>query len=181
MKKSKLYMIIGICTLLISLAGSTYAYYRLVLFNDLQANTITHGLDYYINYAKGQDITGGTLTPISDYTNGSNVTVELSKKDNTYTIYGHIYLDVISIGEHTKLSKSLKYTLTDGTSVIVSGSLYGSNAGDSLPIKLNIPLVTGGQTYTLYVWIDNNEELDPDMANEDLFLKLRCEATMKEL
>lgn len=181
MNKGKLYMFMSIGILALTIVGSTFAYYREVVFNDLGANTITHGLDYYINYAKGQDITGGTLVSTSDYTLGNNVTVEFYKKDNTYDIYGHIYLDVVQIGEHSKSSEALKYTLTDGNGIVASGSLYGSKAGDAITIKTNVPLTTTRQTYTLYIWIDENETLDSEMENEVLELKLRCEATMKTI
>ena len=54
-------MIISIIVLLVVVIGSAYAYYRIVLFNDLTVNPITKGLDYYINYAKGTDITSSVL------------------------------------------------------------------------------------------------------------------------
>ena len=41
-------MIIGITILCVALAGSTYAFYRSVLFDDQEVDTITYGLDYYI-------------------------------------------------------------------------------------------------------------------------------------
>lgn len=60
--KSKIYMIVGVVILIIAIVGSTYAYYRYVL-TSTNVNAITRGLDYYINYAKGTDITSGTLNP----------------------------------------------------------------------------------------------------------------------
>ena len=60
MNKYKTYMYIGIIILIISILGSTYAYYKYVSAS-ININTITKGLDYYINYAKGTDITSGTL------------------------------------------------------------------------------------------------------------------------
>ena len=50
--KSKIYMIV-VVILIIAIVGSTYAYYRYVL-TSTNVNTITRGLDYYINYAKEQ-------------------------------------------------------------------------------------------------------------------------------
>ena len=82
-------MILGISFLVLAVLGSTYAYYKYVIAT-INVDTITRGLDYYINYAKGTDITSGTLNPSKDYTGGNNITVTLNKKDNTYNIYGHI-------------------------------------------------------------------------------------------
>ena len=57
MNKRKILIIIGVCIFSVLIViGTTYAYYRGTIFNDFNASTITHGLDYYINYTKGKDI-----------------------------------------------------------------------------------------------------------------------------
>ena len=109
MNKYKTYMYIGIIILIISILGSTYAYYKYVLAS-ININTITKGLDYYINYAKGTDITSGTLNPSTDYTGGNSVTITLNKKDNTYDIYGHIYLDITTISSALSSSNAFENT-----------------------------------------------------------------------
>ena len=81
-------MIISISLLVICIIGSTYALYKRILSKNLGVNTTTHGLDYYINYVKGSDITSATLNPSTDYTGGSSSDIEFWKKDNTYNIYG---------------------------------------------------------------------------------------------
>ena len=91
--KSKMYMILGISFLVLAVLGSTYAYYKYVIAT-INVDSITRGLDYYINYTKGTNITSAALNPGSDYTSGNNLSVTLYKKDNTYTIYGHIYIDI---------------------------------------------------------------------------------------
>ena len=53
--KSKMYMILGISFLVLAVLGSTYAYYKYVIAT-INVDTITRGLDYYINYTKGTDI-----------------------------------------------------------------------------------------------------------------------------
>ena len=93
--KSKMYMILGISFLVLAVLGSTYAYYKYVIAT-INVDSITRGLDYYINYTKGTNITSAALNPGSDYTSGNNLSVTLYKKDNTYTIYGHIYIDISS-------------------------------------------------------------------------------------
>lgn len=120
-------MIIGIIILVLALIGSTYAYYRYV-FANVNVDTITRGLDYYITYAKGTDITNKVLEPSTDYTGGNSVTVTLYKKDNTYDIYGHIYLNVTSIGTTLSNSSALRYAVTDGTNVVTKGDLRGVTA-----------------------------------------------------
>ena len=179
--KSKLYMIISIIVLLIVVIGSAYAYYRIVLFNDLTVNPITKGLDYYINYAKGTDITSSVLEPSSDYRGGNSVTITFYKKNNTYDIYGHIYLDVTSVGATLSSSSSLKYTVLSNNIIISQGTLGGIENGDSLLLAVNIPLSTEQTEYTVYLWLDDANSNASSAENESISATVRCEATMKEI
>ena len=179
--KSKLYMIISIIILLIVVIGSAYAYYRIVLFGDLTVNPITNGLDYYINYAKGTDITSSVLEPSSDYRGGNSVTITFYKKDNTYDIYGHIYLDVTSVGATLSSSASLKYTVLSNNIIISQGILGGIENGDSLLLAVNIPLSTEQTEYTVYLWLDDANSNASSAENETISATVRCEATMKEI
>ena len=176
--KSKVYMIICICILLISVLGSTLAYYREELFN-INVSTATQGLDYYINYAKGQDITSAELTMGEDYTSGNSTDIELWKKNDDYTIYGHIYLDINEIGTNLSNSSMLKYAVVNNGTVIDQGSLKGSTTSSSKLIASNILLATNKQLYTVYIWLDFNETIDANIENEVLSVSVRCEATMK--
>ncbi len=177
--KSKLYMIISVCILCISILGTTIAFYREELFNT-NVSTITYGLDYYINYAKGQDISGAELLATDSYENGTSSDIELWKKDNTYDIYGHIYLDINEIGANLSTSSALKYTLVNNNNVIATGKLQGS-AGDSILISHNIPLQTTKQLYTVYIWLDINENPSIEIESEVLSITVRCEATIKPI
>ena len=179
--KSKLYMIISIIILVIVVIGSAYAYYRIVLFSDLTVNPITKGLDYYINYAKGTDITSSVLEPSTDYSGGNSVTITFYKKDNTYDIYGHIYLDVTSVGETLSNSASLKYTVLSNDIIISQGTLGGIENGDSLLLAVNIPLSTEQTEYTVYLWLDDANSNASSAENETISATVRCEATMKEI
>ena len=176
--KSKLFMIISICILCVSILGSTVAYYREELYSD-DASTITYGLDYYINYAKGQDISGAELSLADTYTSGPNADIELWKKDNTYDIYGHIYLDINEIGTNLSKTAALKYTVVNNDKVISEGSLKGYTTGDSVLISANIPLQTSKQLYTIYIWLDKKENPEGTIESETLSLTARSEATMQ--
>ena len=178
--KSKTYMIIGIIILVLALIGSTYAYYRYV-FANVNVDTITRGLDYYITYAKGTDITNKVLEPSTDYTGGNSVTVTLYKKDNTYDIYGHIYLNVTSIGSTLSNSSALRYVVTDGTNVVSSGNLKGVTASSKIPLAVNIPLNTTSTEYTVYLWFDDNSSEEISSEGQTISASVSCEASMKEL
>ena len=178
--KSKMYMILGISFLVLAVLGSTYAYYKYVIAT-INVDTITRGLDYYINYTKGTDITSVALNPGSDYTSGNSLSVTLYKKDNTYTIYGHIYLDISNIDANLSSSGALKYAVLEGTNKIVDGELTGTSSGDSVPLAVNIPLKTTSTNYTVYLWFDENEENYMTAENTSISATVRCEASMKPI
>ena len=178
--KSKTYMIIGIIILVLALIGSTYAYYRYV-FANVNVDTITRGLDYYITYAKGTDITNKVLEPSTDYTGGNSVTVTLYKKDNSYDIYGHIYLNVTSIGTTLSNSSALKYVVTDGTNILFNGKLKGVTNGSKIPLAVNIPLNTTSTKYTVYLWFDDTNTEDTSLEGQTISASVSCEATIKKI
>lgn len=179
-KKSKIFMYISIGILFLSIIGSSYAYYQKVIAT-LSVNTITKGLDYYINYTKGTDITSGTLTSSSTYTDGLNTSVTFYKKDNTYNIYGHIYLDVTNISSDLRSEPGFKYTVVSGSTVISSGHLQGISSGSSKQLAYNIPLSTESTDYTVYLWLDENEIVNYELEGSALTASIRCEATMKPI
>ena len=178
--KSKTYMIVGIIILVLALIGSTYAYYRYV-FAKVNVDTITRGLDYYITYAKGTDITNKVLEPSTDYTGGNSVTVTLYKKDNSYDIYGHIYLNVTTIGTTLSNSSALRYVVTDGTNVVSSGNLKGVTASSKIPLAVNIPLNTTSTKYTVYLWFDDNNAEETSSEGQTISASVSCEASMKKI
>ena len=178
--KSKMYMILGISFLVLAVLGSAYAYYKYVIAT-INVDTITRGLDYYINYTKGTDITSAALNPGSDYTSGNNLSVTLYKKDNTYTIYGHIYLDISSISANLSNSGALKYAVLEGTTKIADGELTGTSSGNSVPLAVNIPLKTASTKYTVYLWFDKTEENYMSAENTSISATVRCEASMKPI
>ncbi len=178
--KSKMYMILGISFLVLAVLGSAYAYYKYVIAT-INVDTITRGLDYYINYTKGTNITSAALNPGSDYTSGNNLSVTLYKKNNTYTIYGHIYLDISNISANLSNSGALKYTVLEGTTKIADGQLTGTNSGDTVPLAVNIPLKTTSTKYTVYLWLDENAEDYMYAENTSISAIIRCEASMKPI
>ena len=178
--KSKMYMILGISILVLTIIGSTYAYYKFVI-STTNVDTITRGLDYYINYTKGTDITSSTLNPGTDYTSGNNISITLYKKDNTYDIYGHIYLDISNISTSLSSSNALKYVVLEGTTKISEGTLGGTSSGESYLLAVNIPLKTTSTKYTVYLWFDETSSKASIAENTSVSAKVSCAATMKEI
>lgn len=180
-KSKKILIISGLTIINLGLLAGAIAYLSNILFADLTVDTSTKGLDYYINYAKGTDIPSGTINPSSTYEGGNSVSVTLYKKDNTYDIYGNIYLDITTIGDNLKNSDALKYTVVDNNeNVISSGSLKGTTSSSSLLIAENITLTTIETTYSIYLWFDENNVNDYSVSGETIKASIRCTATMQK-
>ena len=180
MKKSKLFMIISLSVLVITIIVSgTYALYKAQLSKNIGVNTTTHGLAYYINYVKGTDITAATLNPSTSYESGASSDIEFWKKDDSYDIYGKIDLTVNTIGTNLKNSAALKYAVVNNGNVLKEGSLKGTTSGSKVTILKNLYLEQTKQIYTVYVWLDNSEELG-NISNESLSISVDCTASLQK-
>ncbi len=180
-RNSKIFMYISVAVLVVCFSFSTYAVIQKVLFDDLDVSTVTKGLDYYINYTKGNSISNGTLTPSSNYSGGLSASVQFYKRDNTYDIYGHIYLDVTSVGTGIGVDPGFKYSVVDsGNSIVEEDTLVAKN-GYSIPLAMNIPLTVTQETYSVYIWIDEATISNYELENETFSATIRCEATMEPL
>ena len=179
-KKSKLFMIISLSVLVITIIVSgTYALYKTQLSKNIGVNTTTHGLAYYINYVKGTDITAATLNPSTSYEGGASSDIEFWKKDDSYDIYGKIELTVNTIGTNLSNSPALKYAVVNNGNVLKEGSLKGTTSGSKVTILKNLYLEQTKQIYTVYVWLDNSEELG-NISNESLSISVDCTASLQK-
>lgn len=175
-KKGKLSIIIIVVTLFCIILGFTTALFK---WNSNNSNVgfQIQDFDAYIIYEKGNDILSGTLNPVLNYSNSSIYTQIQLYKSVEKTLYGHLYLDVNSIGTNIANEASVKWVVVSNNVVLNSGNFIGSQVGDSIPILLNIPLNTSLTYYKVYVWLDENMEINEDMEGEPLSLTLRAEAS----
>ena len=172
-------MIISLSVLVVCIIGSSYALYRTLLSKNLGINTNTHGLDYYINYVKGTDITSSTLNASDTYEGGASSSIEFWKKDDSYDIYGKIELTVNTIGTNLSNSPALKYAVVNNDKILNEGLLKGTSSGTKITILKNLYLEQTKQIYKVYVWLDNNEDLG-DIYNESLSISVDCSASLIE-
>ena len=173
-------MIISLSVLVITIIVSgTYALYKAQLSKNIGVNTTTHGLAYYINYVKGTDITAATLNPSTSYESGASSDIEFWKKDDSYDIYGKIDLTVNTIGTNLKNSAALKYAVVNNGNVLKEVSLKGTTSGSKVTILKNLYLEQTKQIYTVYVWLDNSEELG-NISNESLSISVDCTASLQK-
>ena len=168
-----------IVLVIVVIVSGTYALYKAQLSKNIGVNTTTHGLAYYINYVKGTDITAATLNPSTSYEGGASSDIEFWKKDDSYDIYGKIDLTVNTIGTNLKNSAALKYAVVNNGNVLSTGSLKGTTSGSKVTILKNLYLEQTKQIYTVYVWLDNSEELG-NISNESLSISVDCTASLQK-
>ena len=146
---------------------------------DISVGVSLSGLDAFIHYNKGTDILTGTLLPSEDYTGGISTEIELWKDPSaeSRTIYGHIYLDITSIGTNLANEPALKWVITTNDKIISIGNFVGQKEGNSIALKVNIPLSTNKQLFKIYIWLDESMDINYDIEGETIATKIRAEAT----
>lgn len=172
--------VLGVLLFIFTIAGLTYAMYRQVVFSDLDIDATIRSLDDYIEYTSGSRIGGETLNPGSDYTSGSSTVISFYKVDDTYDIYGNIYLDIVNIDSALSNSGALKYVVLDSESTIIeSGAISGVSNGSNVLAAGNISLSSSPTDYTIYLWLD--EDLyDSNLSSATFNITVRCGATMSQ-
>ena len=146
---------------------------------DIDVALSLNGLDAYINYNKGTDVLTGTLLPSADYTGGISTEIELWKSPiaETMNIYGHIYLDITTIGTNLANESALKWAIVSEDELLNFGDFVGQKTGDTVSLKINIPLRVEKQLFQIYIWLDESMDINQNIEGETLSTKVRAEAT----
>ena len=146
---------------------------------DINVSVNLSGLDAFIHYNKGTDVLTGTLLPSTDYTGGISTEIELWKDPSaaSRTIYGHIYLDITSIGTNLANEPALKWAITSNGEVLNTGDFVGKSNGNSISLKLNIPLSTSKQLFKIYIWLDESMSINDAIEGETIATVVRAEAS----
>ena len=146
---------------------------------DINVSVNLSGLDAFIHYNKGTDVLTGTLLPSTDYTGGISTEIELWKDPSaeSRTIYGHIYMDITSIGTNLANEPALKWAITSNNNVLNTGDFVGKSNGNSIELSLNIPLSTTKQLYQVYIWLDESMNINDAIEGETIATVVRAEAS----
>ena len=88
-------------------------------------------------------------------------------------------LTVNTIGTNLSNSPALKYAVVNNGNVLKEGSLKGTTSGSKVTILKNLYLEQTKQIYTVYVWLDNSEELG-NISNESLSISVDCTASLQK-
>ena len=171
MNKYKLYMIIGISTLVLSIS-TTFAYY--IWKSSTNAIVNLNICTPTITFAGGSTINGLDILPVLSKEDGTIKEIEVSKKGTcTKDVTMNLYLELTTFP--TELSdSSFKYELykNNSTTPIASCNLSNKEEGTNITLLSNQVLNTSKDTYTLYIYIDGNMDNPIEMAGKNFLFKL---------
>ena len=174
-------IILGIITLIILVLSTTFSFF---IWNsntnqDIDVAMSLSGLDAYIHYNKGTDVLTGTLLSSTDYSGGISTEIELWKDPSAESriIYGHIYLDITTIGTNLANEPALKWAITSNGEVLNTGNFVGQTNGNSIKLKVNIPLRITKELYQIYIWLDESMEINKAIEGETISTIVRAEAS----
>ena len=171
MNKYKLYMILGIIVLVLSV-GSSFAYY--IWKSTSNALVSLNVCTPTITFAGGSTINGVDMIPVLTKEEGTIKDIEV-KKNSTCNrdVTMNLYLELTTFP--TELSdSSFKYELykNSSTTSIASGNFANKKEGDTITLLSNQILNTSKDTYALYIYIDGNVDNPSTMAGKNFLFKL---------
>jgi surface protein len=171
LKKYKLYIIIGVSILILSVGG-TLAYY--IWSSNTNAIVNTEVCTPTVTFAGGSTINGVDMIPVLTKEEGTIKDIEV-KKNSTCNrdVTMNLYLELTTFP--TELSdSSFKYELykNSETTAIASGNFSNKEQGNTITLLSNQILNTSKDTYTLYIYIDGNVDNPSTMAGKNFLFKL---------
>ena len=171
MNKYKLYMILGIIVLVLSV-GSSFAYYIWKSTSNALVNL--NVCTPTITFAGGSTVNGVDIVPVLTKEEGTTKDIEV-KKNSTCNrdVTMNLYLELTTFP--TELSdSSFKYELykNSETMAIASGNFANKEQGNTITLLSNQILNTSKDTYTLYIYIDGNVDNPSTMAGKNFLFKL---------
>ena len=174
MNKYKLYMILGIVLLVLSIAGSL-AYYVW----SSSTTSIAGNLCLPEIYFTGGATINSKLKPVSSKEEGliKEIEVNLHKTCNNDTAVMNLYLSLdllpVALQENTFV-----YELYNGNNErISSGNFSDKKQGDTITLAENEIVTSNVSIYTLYIYIDGNRDNPITMTNQSFRFNIYGEGT----
>ena len=171
MNKYKLYMILGIVVLVLSVSSS-FAYY--IWKSSTNALVSLNVCTPTVTFAGGSTINGVDMIPVLTKEEGTIKDIEV-KKNSTCNrdVTMNLYLELTTFP--TELAESsFVYELykNSETMAIASGNFSNKEQGNTITLLSNQILNTSKDTYTLYIYIDGNVDNPGTMAGKNFLFKL---------
>ena len=174
MNKYKLYMILGITLLVLSITGSL-AYYVW----SSSTTSIAGNLCLPEIYFTGGATINGKLKPVSSKEEGliKEIEVNLHKTCNNDTAVMNLYLS-LDLLPTTLQENTFVYELYNGNNErISSGNFSDKKQGDTITLASNEIVTSNVSIYTLYIYIDGNRDNPITMTNQNFRFNIYGEGT----
>ena len=174
MNKYKLYMILGIVLLVLSITGSL-AYYVW----SSSTTSIAGNLCLPEIYFTGGATINGKLKPVSSKEEGliKEIEVNLHKTCNNDTAVMNLYLS-LDLLPTTLQENTFVYELYNGNNErISSGNFSDKKQGDTITLASNEIVTSDVSIYTLYIYIDGNRDNPITMSNNSFRFNIYGEGT----
>ena len=174
MNKYKLYMILGIILLVLSITGSL-AYYVW----SSSTTSIAGNLCLPEIYFTGGATINGKLKPVSSKEEGliKEIEVNLHKTCNNDTAVMNLYLS-LDLLPTTLQENTFVYELYNGNNErISSGNFSDKKQGDTITLASNEIVTSNVPIYTLYIYIDGNRDNPITMSNNNFRFNIYGEGT----
>ena len=174
MNKYKLYMILGIVLLGLSITGSL-AYY----IWSSSTTSISGNLCLPEIYFTGGATINGKLKPVSSKEEGliKEIEVNLHKTCNNDTAVMNLYLS-LDLLPTTLQENTFVYELYNGNNErISSGNFSNKKQGDIITLAENEIVTSDVSIYTLYIYIDGNRDNPITMSNNSFRFNIYVEGT----
>ena len=174
MNKYKLYMILGIVLLVLSIAGSL-AYYVW----SSSTTSIAGNLCLPEIYFTGGATINGKLKPVSSKEEGliKEIEVNLHKTCNNDTAVMNLYLS-LDLLPTTLQENTFVYELYNGNNErISSGNFSDKKQGDTITLASNEIVTSDVSIYTLYIYIAGNRDNPITMSNNSFRFNIYGEGT----
>ena len=174
MNKYKLYMILGIILLVLSITGSL-AYYVW----SSSTTSIAGNLCLPEIYFTGGATINGKLKPVSSKEEGliKEIEVNLHKTCNNDTAVMNLYLSLDLLPTALQ-ENTFVYELYNGNNErISSGNFSDKKQGDTITLTENEIVTSDVSIYTLYIYIDGNRDNPITMSNNNFRFNIYGEGT----
>ena len=169
MEKKKIYIIIGVLTLIALSLGIAFAFYQWKSSDNPTVIFTINGLDIE---ATNTDIEGDTL-PVSDKEKGivTNFIVRQRTTNGDVPICTDFTLTLTTLPTELQ-EESFKYSIYNGSTLVGTGNFKDYKQGDVITIATGQPVTTESSTYKVYVWIDGTMDNPLTMAGKAFSFKL---------
>ena len=175
MNKYKLYMILGIVLLVLSITSSL-AYY---VWRSSSTISISGNLYLPEIYFTGGATINSKLKPVSSKEEGliKEVEVNLHKTCNNDTAVMNLYLSLDLLPTALQ-ENTFVYELYNGNNErISSGNFSDKKQGDTITLASNEIVTSNVSIYTLYIYIDGNRDNPITMTNQNFRFNIYGEGT----